>query len=260
MKQRWTISMMKKYRKFCGWDKLNDLIWAVEIGMRGPSKEILVHDEWEQREAQAAIATIFETGARSCEVLGQYEKGEINGLKASDFEEKDDLLIVTLELEKRYGKTKTVTKYKATDESKMRWKTMEEAMESQRPFEEYKGYETKRKLAIRRFTIYKREPLVPTMLNWAGEITKNGGDKLFKIRYNRFYRIITEAGKKIGLEFPPHRLRAERATQLALEYDRDGDSITTWFEWLDPSTAYDYTSLAPKVEKEMMEKAREMWG
>ncbi len=259
-KKRWTISMMKRYRKFCGWDRLKELMNAVEIGMRGPSNEILIHNDLERREAQAAIATIFETGARVCEVLGQGKEGECPGIKASDIEERGDWVVVRFELEKRYKKIGKVERFKATSGSKMRWDTEEEAKRSGYPYEKYQGFMCERVLDLRTVALPKYEPLVPIMLSWAGEIAQEGKEKkLFDIKYNRFYRITTEAGKRIGEEFPPHRLRAERSTQLVLEYGMSDGELTEWESWRPGGgMAHEYTTLAPRTEEKMM-KAKELF-
>lgn len=255
-KKRWTVEMMKVYRRFCGWETLKELINAVDIGLRGPSDEILIHNELEREEARAMIATTFETGARICEVIGQNKLGGIEGLRCSDISVSGDAVNVIFNIEKRYRKTQKVIKYRATDGTKLRWLTEEEAKKSGHPYEPYEGYLTERRIEIRNIVFPKWEPLVPIMLNWLEKAKEMRGEngKLFNLTYNKAYRIIKKAGEKIGEDFPPHRLRAERATQLALEYRFDAHDLTEWFMWKSPEIAHDYTTLAPKIMEKMFKR------
>jgi len=253
-KKRWTVEMMKVYRKFCGWDLLERLIEAVDFDLRGPCGEVLVHDEQEREEARAMIATTFECGARICEVIGQ--PGGFEGLRCSDITVLGDRVNTVFNVEKRYRKELKVIKFRATDGTKMRWNSEEEAQRSSHPYESYEGYVTERKIEIRNIVFPKREPLVPVMLAWVEKVKKEKGEKakLFNISYNKAYRIIKKAGEKIGEDFPPHRLRAERATQLVLEYGFNDFELTEWFLWKSPAVAHDYTTLAPKIMEKMFRK------
>jgi len=255
-KRRWTVKMMKVYRRFCGWDTLKALIDAVEVGLRGPVGEILIHDEVEMREARAMIATIFETGARVCEVIGQEKPDGIEGLKCNDISVVGNRVNVVFNIEKRYRKKKKVIKYRATDGTKLRWASEEEAKRSGHPYEPYEGYVSEREIEIRNIVFPKWEPLVPIMLDWVEEVRRVDMEnaKLFNISYNRAYRIIKKAGERIGEDFPPHRLRAERATQLVLEYGFDDHELTEWFMWKSPVIAHDYTTLAPKIVEKMFKR------
>jgi hypothetical protein len=248
--------MMKVYRKFCGWDLLERLIEAVDFDLHGPCGEVLVHDEREKEEARAMIATTFECGARICEVIGQ--PGGFEGLRCSDITVSGDRVNVIFNVEKRYRKKLKVIKFRATDGTKMRWDSEEEARKSKHPYESYEGYVTERKIEIRNIVFPKREPLVPVMLTWVERVRREKGEnaKLFNISYNKAYRIIKKAGEKIGEDFPPHRLRAERATQLVLEYGFNDFELTEWFLWKSPAVAHDYTTLAPKIMEKMFSPMR----
>jgi len=252
-KRRWTVEMMKVYRKFCGWDVLERLIAVVRVGVRGPSGEILVRDEREKEGAGAMIATLFETGARISEVIGQDRDDGIPGLRPRDFSVRGDRVNVIFEIGKRYRKKAGVTKYRAIDGSKMRWETEEDARKSSHAYEPYQGYMTERRIELRNLVLPKWEPLVPSMLGWVERIKEEAGEdaKLFSFGYNKAYRIIKKAGEKIGEDFPPHRLRAERATQLVLEYGFTDHELTDWFMWESPKVAHDYTTLAPKIMEKM---------
>lgn len=247
---------MKRYRKFCGWDTLLKLIEQVQIGMKGYARQILIHNERELQQGRALIATIFETGARIGEVIGG---PNIEGLHVKDFHRITDREVnVIFTIEKRYRKIRKVIKYRATDGTRLRWRTEEEAKKSGHPYEPYEGYETKRVIEIRNIVFPRKEPLVPIMLGWVERIRREKGKdgKLFDFTYNRAYNIIKKAGEAIGEDFPPHRLRAERATQLAVEYDFDDSELTEWFEWKNAKEAHNYTVLAPKIHEKMFQKLR----
>jgi len=252
-KRRWTIEMMKVYRKFCGWDTLRRLIDAADIGLRGPSGEILIHDEWERDQARGLIATVFETGARISEIIGQSKPGGLSGLRCRDVMVRGDAVNVIFMIAKRYRKKKKVIKYRAIDGSRLRFRTEEEAISSGHQYEPYEGYETERVIEVRNIVFPIRESLVPIMLHWVNIVREKLGEdsKLFDLKYNKAYRIIRKAGEKIGEDFPPHRLRAERATQLVLEYGLDDHELTEWFQWKSPVIAHSYTTLAPKIVDKM---------
>jgi len=159
-------------------------------------------------------------------------------------------------IEKRYKKVKKVTKFRATDGVKLRWRTREEAMLSGHTFEEYEGYETKPNPDLRNVVFPLSEPLAPAVVDWRDFVfeTHGEGARLFNLKYNRAYRLIRCAGMEVGLDFPPHRLRAERATQLAIEYEFTDGELTEWFNWKDPIVAHEYTTLVPKIIKKMFKK------
>jgi hypothetical protein len=99
------------------------------------------------------------------------------------------------------------------------------------------------------------------MMAWVDYKSKNPDEKLFfhyipdeKNREARAYRICRAAGEAIGEEFPPHRLRAERATYLATECGFTSDELTEWFRWISPVMAKHYTTLAPVYKRKLFEK------
>jgi hypothetical protein len=252
-KRRWTVGMMKVYRRFCGWETLLRLVDAVDFDLRGFSGERLIHDEVERDMARALIATVFECGARICEVIGG---SSVPGLRAGDVTVLGDRVQVVFNIEKRYRKRQKVTKFRAIDGSRLRWTSREEAEKSGRPYEPYVGYLTDRVVEIRNIVFPKWEPLAPIMLGWMERVKADKGleAKLFNISYNKAYRIIRRAGEKIGEDFPPHRLRAERATQLVLEYGFNDFELTEWFMWKSSEIARNYTTLAPRIIEKMFVK------
>ena len=244
-KKRWTVAMMKVYRRFCGWDTLLRLVMAVDFDLRGPSGERLIRDEVERDMGRALIAAVFLCGARI---------GEGLGLRAGDVNVLGDRVQVVFNVEKRYRLMKLkVVKFKAVDETKLRWSSEEEAKQSGHPYEPYQGFLTEKVVEIRNIVFPRREPLTPFMLSWVERVkVEKGGDaKLFSFSYNKAYRIIRKAGEKIGEDFPPHRLRAERATQLVLEYGFNDFELTEWFNWKSPVVAQNYTTLAPRIIEKM---------
>jgi integrase len=227
--------------------------------LRGPLQEILIHNENEKQQAQAMVATIFETGARIGEVIGHRRFIlDFPGLKCKDIKSSQDAIAVVFSIEKRYDKTATTIKYRATNGTKMHWTSEEEAKRSGHPFEPYQGYLTKRCITIRNIVFPNKEPLVPIMMSWVEKTKKEKDEnaKLFNISYNKAYRIITATGRKLGLDFPPHRLRAERATQLVVEYGFTDHDLTEWFSWKSPVVALDYTTVVPVIIEKMFAKYR----
>jgi len=259
-KKKWTISKMKIYRDFCGWETLLELIDAIDIGLKGLSGEYLIKDEIDRLQGRALIATIFETGARISEVIGQNKPEGLIGLRTNDIRVGDVLINVILQLAKRYRKIMKVKKYRAIDGTKLRWGKIEDAIDSGHPFEEYEGFETERVIDIRNIVFPRNEPLVPYMLDWLDFCNKKRRKKLFNLSYQKAYRMVRMAGEQIGEEFTPHRLRAERATQLVLKYGFNDGELTDWFSWKSPEMAHDYTTLAPKVVEKMEVVAkRKLW-
>jgi hypothetical protein len=151
-KRRWTVGMMKVYRRFCGWETLLRLVDAVDFDLRGFSGERLIHDEVERDMARALIATVFECGARICEVIGG---SSVPGLRAGDVTVLGDRVQVVFNIEKRYRKRQRVTKFRAIDGSRLRWTSREEAEKSGRPYEPYVGYLTDRVVEIRNIVFPK---------------------------------------------------------------------------------------------------------
>jgi len=265
-KKRWNVTRMLEYGKFCGWGVLKHLVEAVEIGLRDPlpsQNHVLIKDAYEKAEARALIATTFETGARISEVL------RLTPRSFQVVSSPEEAVVVTLTLSKRYRKKSRVAKYKATDGSAMRWLTEEKALRSGRPYEEYLGWLTEPVLAIRRVEIpFSREnpevsePLARVMMAWVDyKSQKNPDEKLFfdyildeKNREARAYRICRAAGEAIGEEFPPHRLRAERATYLATECELTSDELQEWFAWQSPTMSKRYTTLKPIIKRKLWKK------
>lgn len=262
--KRWKIEKIKRIRRSYNEGEIaqdiQDLLNQVVIGLKGPMDETLIKHEIEREEARNAIRTIFITGARVCEILGQGKEDGVPGLMKDDitFDEKNNP-IFTIELEKKYEAKNKVTRYKATEGSEMRFDNPEKAKKLGYPVTEYEGYTTKKKMKIRRVTIPRSEKFLDEILEWENKVQR---EKMFDIKYNRFYRIITSSGenKNDRTHWCPHRLRAERATQLVLLYGMEVETLKDWMAWESVDQALDYASLKPETDRGMMEKSKEVWG
>lgn len=274
---------MKEYGDFCGFDLLQAMIDEFKVGMKGYyNNSRVVRDEPELEEFQALTATCFETGARIGEVVGkgrvspeknQIEERKIEGLQSDNFTITADEIITKFQIEKRYKTKRKVTKYKATDDSEMRWKSEEKAESSEHPFEPYTGWETEQDYDVRKISIPIDEPLNDPMIEWM----KENEDKLFNkpnerfdSYYNRYYRALREVHKRAilnknfsdvaeGGEFPPHRLRAEKATMMATRYKLRDNQIDEWFSWESGQSSV-YTTLQAVTFEEMNKAAKDIWG
>jgi integrase len=229
------------------------MINSIEVYFIGKYNETLIFNESERDEARALMATIFETGARVSEVLGQPTPGGLDGLRCRDINIGENMVNVVFNIAKRYRKIGEAVKYKAIDGVKLRWNTEDEAKKSGHKYKMYLGFSTKRVVDIRNVAFPTKEPLTPYIINWVKKIKEEKGDeiKLFTLHYNRFYRIIKRAGELINEDFPPHRLRAERATCLALNYNFTDHELMEWFSWKTSEVAQTYTTLAPRYFNKM---------
>ena len=286
MTKKWTVDKMKEYGDFCGFDTLRQLMNNIEINMKGKSDAVLIKNKKEKEEARALVATIFETGARIREITGQKEdRKRIPGLHYGDIVlPSADWIEVTLRTEKSFDKIGEKTKYKATNGSKYRWETEKEAEKSGRPYEEYDGWITEKGYKLRKFKIPANEPLVDTMIDWwrkkgkkekptkpdwideetwenyADREKKGRGIKVFGnwLYYNKVWNITRVAGEKMNEEFPPHRLRAERATHLMVKYGLPELSVNEWFRWEDEAKRY--ATLKPVTSEQMLTKSKRLYG
>ncbi|MBU0906734.1 MAG: hypothetical protein KKE05_01100 [Nanoarchaeota archaeon] len=254
-KKRWNISQMQIARKFCGWETLKKMMKSCNENLRGPHNEKLLNTPEQMDEAEGLIATVFQTGCRICEAIGQKRIDGTMGMKPTDFSVFEDRVAFVFEIEKRYTKIgRQIQKYKAVDRSKLRWDTLEEANASGRPHEEYMGYMTERQIKLRNNDFSRLEPLVPHLLAWKKIAQENDQEHLFNYlhrNYNKAYRIVKATGRIVSLDFPPHRLRAERATQLRLEANMSSEELQNWFSWKSVKEAINYTTLAPQTQAKM---------
>lgn len=98
------------------------------------------------------------------------------------------------------------------------------------------------------FSIKRFEPLSPIMVDWI----KQCNSPLFNITPTRAYQIVSAIGDRLGIHLYDHWFRAQRASQLAGEYDFTLHDLLTWFSWKDYRTAVRYAKLGwRKLDKKM---------
>ena len=105
-------------------------------------------------------------------------------------------------------------------------------------------------LVFRSFPIRQDEPATKWMLAWLairrqqleegkGIKWSDGSERLFPFGYDWMYKWIT----KDAPNWWPHRLRAERASQLAIEYNYSVPRLMTWFKWESSDMPTHYASM-----------------
>jgi len=165
-------------------------------------------EKCEQERDRALISALFETGGRVSEVLQ---------LKKDNFVvQKPYLIVKAMPVLKRYKKVGETL----DEKGKKRWIT-----------ERKKGYRT--------FPIHMKEPLCPTLIDYVRNIKS---DRLFDISRIQVYRII----RKLDDNIFPHWFRAQRASQLALEYGFSVHDLIDFFSWKSLRTAIHYSRMGWK--------------
>lgn len=66
------------------------------------------------------------------------------------------------------------------------------------------------------------------------------------IGYSRAYKCVRELGVKLGTWITPHWFRAQRASQLALEYGLGLHELAEWFRWKNLEVAMHYSRFGYK--------------
>jgi site-specific recombinase XerD len=157
---------------------------------------------------KALISTLFETGGRVSEVLD---------LQKDNFIVQSKYVIVkSMPVHKSYRKVGE----KYNKDGKKVWITQP-------------------KKRFRTFPIPKSEPLCHYMLNYINQIKES---KLFGISRIQTYRIVRSLDSQIF----PHWFRAQRASQLALEYGFSVHDLIDFFNWKSLSTAIHYSRMGWK--------------
>lgn len=101
------------------------------------------------------------------------------------------------------------------------------------------------------FSIKRFEPLCPIMVDWI----KQSNSPLFSITPTRAWQIVNDLGKRLGIHIYDHWFRAQRASQLASEYDFTLHELLEWFTWKDLRTALRYARLSwRKLDRKMNER------
>lgn len=90
---------------------------------------------------------------------------------------------------------------------------------------------------IRNIPIPISEPLVPYMLEYID--SRANHNDLFPYGRRWAYKWI----KKVDPNWWPHRFRAERASQLVIEYGFNVPKLMKWFSWSDPKVPTRYVRL-----------------
>ncbi len=196
-------------KKFCGWKALLAMIEEVKNKDRYSLNDYYYCSE---RDA-SLIATTFETGGRISEVLQ---------LKSEMFKIDDAWVQVDMPLLKRYRK------------HRKRDKESGKTITTTKPIQ-----------STRKFVFPRREPLAEFVVQWVWEredylFPSFRKSKLPYLSPVRAYQIIVELGERIGLDMWPHRLRSERASQLAIEYKWDLEKLLRFFQWKSSDMAMRY--------------------
>lgn len=89
------------------------------------------------------------------------------------------------------------------------------------------------------FSIKRFEPLSPIVVDWV----EQSNSPLFNINSSRAWQIVNDLGNRVGIHLYDHWFRAQRASQLASEYDFTLHDLLTWFSWKDIRTALRYAKL-----------------
>ena len=164
----------------------------------------------DRKRDRALISALFETGGRVSEVLQ---------LKKDNFTVQEPYVIVkAMPVLKRYEKIGE----RVDQKGKKRWIT-------------------KRKVGYRTFPIHMKEPLCPILLDWVCN-AESGSNGLFGLSRIQVYRIVTKLDRNIF----PHWFRAQRASQLALEYGFDMHDLIDFFNWKSLRTAVHYSRMGWK--------------
>ena len=216
-KPRWSAIEVEE---FCGWDFLQEMMDLAKL----PRTKLF-------------IAAGFSTGGRAAKEILEL------GNHHFDFKLDPNMVVVrAMPVSKRYEKIRTQQKWKCDGHCKMRWggrqRSREPTLEEREKHNivEYDGWETKLKTAYRTFPFPKTEPLVPVLQ----ELIDGTDGKLFDIKYDTAYDEVTAIGQQLDTWIPTHWFRAQRASQLALEYGFGEHELIEWFLWRDYMTAFTY--------------------
>lgn len=202
-------SVERDVREFCGWPTLERITTAAREESCFPMRDA------------GFIGACFNTGGRVSEVLG---------LKPSMFEVykgcTPKLIVVKgMPLLKRYKKIGELI----DDKGK-------------------KHYETEHLDLTRDFCFRTDEPMIKPFVVWLAYAFKNQYNWLFPspvksgepLSRNWGYWVVSKAGDRVGMELYPHWLRAQRASQLAVDYDLKEATLLEWFQWEKWETAKKY--------------------
>ena len=231
---------------------------------------------------QGAIALFFLTGCRAREILGIKEKKEVPVYKGKR-KKKLVKTIVTeewlikplratnfrLDLDPRYVYVEgcpVLKRYKKIDYDVVRTNEPDHVAPShsalwhfdreERVFERRK-WMTKRLFCYRTFYFRKDEPLVPYLMKLI-DLRKNE-ESLLPGKYYYWYwfmRQLDPMKEKYGARVRwkwiyPHWFRAQRVSQLAVDYDLSLHEISQWGEWKSIEVVNAYVGLTGVIKQKM---------
>ena len=213
-------------KSFCGWNQLLRLIEAANDKDR---YSVLEYPYLSSRD-KSLVATTFLTGSRI---------GEVVMMRKSMFRSDDRWIYCEkVPLLKRWRYVGgNVKKRKAAGEE----------------------IKTKSIPATRDFCFPRTEPLSDYLTYWLSEAE----DYLFPSRFHnhknhiggvRAWQIINDLAKRIGFDCWPHRLRSERASQLATEYGWRVEDLMRFFGWKTTGMAIRYAHTSIEDMKNLFPK------
>ena len=208
----------KDVMEFCGWPRLMSI-----INQAHPGRD------------RTLVATLFLTGGRISEVLL---------LKKENFDlsHEDVIVVKSMPLVKRFQRVTKTKKWKCVSHCNKRWGEKPSSEEFRtHEIQEYVGWATKPLKDYRTFPIVRKDPPVPILEEWLNRIPRKEL-KLFSISRVQAFLIIRGLGENLY----PHWFRAQRACQLAYEYDYDLHDLMDFFVWKDFKIAMHYSRLGWK--------------
>ncbi|MEM4454430.1 MAG: hypothetical protein QXT28_06960 [Thermofilaceae archaeon] len=277
---------------FVGWDYLLDLVEQVDGLLKRLSER---YEEWRSRYEEAkssaspfihvgrpprkvvysvenvkmhkaAISVFFLTGGRAREILGT---DRTPPLKPTQFRldlDPDYIYIERMPVLKRYRKL---------DFEVLELDEMPYVPPAHRHLWHYdrktgkfvrKVYRTIRLSETRTFYFRRDEPLVPYLLDWLEIALSRNMDRLLEGDYGYWYwflRQLDPMREKYGARVSwrwiyPHWFRAQRASQLAVDYGLDLHEIADWGSWKSLEVVREYVGTASSIKKKMGE-AKPSW-
>lgn len=216
-KRRWSAAEVDQ---FCGWEFLKEMY---EMTKTKRTKDLIVGG--------------FLTGGRIAK--------EILMLESTHFDfniDPDVVLVRAMPVSKRYEKIREQIKWKCQGHCKMRWGSRQRPREpnqnerDRHEIVDYSGWVTRLKTSYRSFPFPKTEMFVDRLK----QITQAKTGRLYDFGYSTAYNELTAIGKELGTWIPTHWFRAQRASQLALEYDFGVQELSEFFDWKDYRTALIY--------------------
>jgi integrase len=206
---------VEEIQSFCGWEVLLQLIkecarTPYNVSPFWKNEDSIAEYRRKKRARdQGIIATLFETGGRINEVLALKKDN-------FDFSHPDFIRVAAMPLLKRYKRDKTTGEIHSIP-------------------------------STRTFVIPSREPLVQYMK----PVIDRADPFLFPspkypdrpMTDTRAYQIVRDLGERIGMRIWNHWFRAQRASQLASEYNFDVPLLLRFFNWKSYDTALRYARL-----------------